>query len=100
MHAAAARDRQRTVDLPGALQLREKQPKTCSQKKKRNAVSECKVQTRLFRQASVEDLIVNGGGGAAGSVGGVVLEDGCKIRGLCTVLTTGTFLRGVIHMGR
>ena len=43
--------------------------------------------------------MVEGGGGGA-KVGGVVLEDGCKIRGTSTVLTTGTFLRGVIHMGR
>ncbi len=42
---------------------------------------------------------MDGGGGRA-KVGGVVLEDGCKIRGTSTVLTTGTFLRGVIHMGR
>jgi len=32
-------------------------------------------------------------------VGGVVLSDGSTIRSAATVLTTGTFLRGVIHIG-
>ena len=49
-------------------------------------------------QAAVEDLIMDGAGGS--KVAGVVLGDGCKVKGLSTVLTTGTFLRGVIHMGR
>jgi tRNA uridine 5-carboxymethylaminomethyl modification enzyme len=50
-------------------------------------------------QASVEDLVVNSKS-EGGGVGGVILGDGCKIRGSSTVLTTGTFLRGMIHMGR
>ncbi len=34
-----------------------------------------------------------------GAVDGVVLEDGSEIRASKTILTTGTFLRGVIHIG-
>lgn len=40
------------------------------------------------------DLIVEGN-----RVNGVVLGDGSQIRSGATVLTTGTFLRGVIHIG-
>lgn len=32
-------------------------------------------------------------------VSGVVLEDGTKIRAAATIITTGTFLNGVIHIG-
>ncbi|HHB81652.1 MAG TPA: tRNA uridine-5-carboxymethylaminomethyl(34) synthesis enzyme MnmG, partial [Aliiroseovarius sp.] len=34
-----------------------------------------------------------------GGIEGVYLSDGCEIRACATVLTTGTFLRGVIHIG-
>jgi tRNA uridine 5-carboxymethylaminomethyl modification enzyme len=44
--------------------------------------------------AGVEDLILNNG-----RIGGVVTDDGQNIHGRCVVLTTGTFLRGVIHRG-
>jgi len=40
------------------------------------------------------DFIVNGG-----EVVGVILGDGTEIHARATVLTTGTFLRGVIHVG-
>ncbi len=40
------------------------------------------------------DLIVE-----SGRVTGIVLEDGSRISGRAVVLTTGTFLRGVIHIG-
>jgi tRNA uridine 5-carboxymethylaminomethyl modification enzyme len=46
-------------------------------------------------EAAVDDLILHGG-----RVAGVVLADGAEIRGAATVLTTGTFLGGVIHVGR
>ena len=36
---------------------------------------------------------------AGDSVDGVVLGDGTRVRAAAVVLTTGTFLRGVIHMG-
>ena len=42
----------------------------------------------------VVDLIVENG-----AVAGVVLADGAEVRAPAVVLTTGTFLRGVIHMG-
>lgn len=44
--------------------------------------------------ASVEDVEINDG-----RVGGVVLDNGEKISCASVVLTTGTFLRGVIHIG-
>lgn len=46
-------------------------------------------------EAGVDDLIV----GADGRCGGVVLQDGRRIQAGAVVLTTGTFLRGMIHMG-
>ena len=45
--------------------------------------------------ASVEDLVLDD----AGATAGVVLADGQRIRAGSVVLTTGTFLRGVIHIG-
>jgi tRNA uridine 5-carboxymethylaminomethyl modification enzyme len=47
------------------------------------------------RAAAVEDLSLD----AAGAVAGVVLADGRIIRAGRVVLTTGTFLRGLIHLG-
>ena len=45
-------------------------------------------------EGEVVDLIVDGG-----NVTGVVLSGGESIRAKATVLTTGTFLRGIIHVG-
>jgi tRNA uridine 5-carboxymethylaminomethyl modification enzyme len=45
-------------------------------------------------EAAVEDLIVQGGAAA-----GVVTADGRRIAAGAVVLTTGTFLRGLIHRG-
>ena len=45
--------------------------------------------------AGVDDLTLDEGG----RVTGVVLSDGRHIAASCVVLTTGTFLRGVIHIG-
>lgn len=45
-------------------------------------------------EGEVADLIVTDG-----SIGGVVLADGAEVMGSAVVLTTGTFLRGVIHIG-
>lgn len=45
-------------------------------------------------EAEVDDLIVEGG-----SIAGVVLLDGRRISARAVVLTTGTFLRGIIHRG-
>ena len=47
------------------------------------------------RQAAVEDLLISDGG----SVTGVILSDGREINAGAVVLTTGTFLRGLIHLG-
>ena len=45
--------------------------------------------------AEVDDLDL----GRAGQVKGVVLADGARLRAERVVLTTGTFLRGLIHIG-
>jgi tRNA uridine 5-carboxymethylaminomethyl modification enzyme len=45
-------------------------------------------------EAAVEDLIVD-----AGQAAGIVTADGRSIRAGAVVLTTGTFLRGIIHRG-
>jgi tRNA uridine 5-carboxymethylaminomethyl modification enzyme len=45
-------------------------------------------------EGAAEDLVVRGG-----RVAGVVLADGREIPGPRVVLTTGTFLRGLIHIG-
>lgn len=49
-------------------------------------------------EAGVEDLILEGPGPAR-RVCGVVLADGRALRAGAVILTTGTFLRGVIHVG-
>src|SRR5258705_9947059 len=48
-----------------------------------------------IRAAAVEDVRLD----ASGAVAGVVLADGEFIRVGRVVLTTGTFLRGIIHLG-
>jgi len=45
-------------------------------------------------EGGVEDLIV-----ADGAVGGVITQDGERISAGAVVLTTGTFLNGLIHLG-
>ncbi|PTX57885.1 tRNA uridine 5-carboxymethylaminomethyl modification enzyme [Litoreibacter ponti] len=45
-------------------------------------------------EAQVDDLMMEGS-----TVVGVILSDGSEIRARAFVLTTGTFLRGVIHIG-
>jgi tRNA uridine 5-carboxymethylaminomethyl modification enzyme len=47
-----------------------------------------------IREGAAEDLALSDG-----SVVGVVLEDGTTLRTGSVVLTTGTFLRGLIHVG-
>ena len=52
------------------------------------------VQGVVIVEGSVDDLVVRDGMAA-----GVVLTDGRELRAGAVVLTTGTFLRGLIHMG-
>lgn len=53
-------------------------------------------QTNLsILSAGVEDLTIS----TDGRLTGIVLDDGTPIRCATTVLTTGTFLRGMIHCG-
>lgn len=49
-------------------------------------------------EVAVEDLIVEGDVSRE-TVAGVIAADGTKIRARAVVLTTGTFLKGVIHIG-
>ena len=51
-----------------------------------------------IRAGGVEDLLLVGNGGNR-RVGGVILADGTLVRASRVVLTTGTFLRGLIHIG-
>ncbi len=54
------------------------------------------VQANLqILEASVEDLVL----GSGGTVTGIRIADGMQIRAGAVVLTTGTFLRGLIHVG-
>lgn len=48
-----------------------------------------------IREGAVEDLALD----PAGSISGVVLADGSTIAAGAVILTTGTFLSGLIHMG-
>tara|TARA_R100001369_G_scaffold1229_11_gene4147 strand:- start:7986 stop:9848 length:1863 start_codon:yes stop_codon:yes gene_type:complete len=62
---------------------------------RREMLSETEQQANLeIIEGEVTDFIVTNG-----SVGGAVLSDGLKISAAAVVLTTGTFLRGVIHIG-
>ena len=57
-------------------------------------------QTNLeIRESTVEDLALRAGRGGRPSVRGVVLADGTALAAPRVVLTTGTFLRGLIHIG-
>ena len=47
---------------------------------------------------AVEDLVITGKG-ADKAVSGILLADGTKIGAKAVILTTGTFLRGLIHLG-
>src|SRR5579864_4276604 len=47
-----------------------------------------------IRQAAAGDLIIE-----RGLLAGIVTEDGQKVRCAAGVITTGTFLRGLIHIG-
>ncbi len=49
-------------------------------------------------EGAVEDLEISGKYGEK-AVSGVVLADGTKIAAKAVILTTGTFLRGLIHIG-
>ena len=51
--------------------------------------------TLTIKAAAIEDLVLDG----SGAVAGVVTGTGETIRAGRVVLTTGTFLRGLIHMG-
>ncbi len=49
-----------------------------------------------IQETAVEDLLIDG----TDNVAGVACADGSIVRGVCVVVTTGTFLRGMIHIGR
>ena len=52
-----------------------------------------------IREASAEDLVLKGSGEAGTMIAGVVLNSGEEISCASVVLTTGTFLRGLVHIG-
>lgn len=52
------------------------------------------VQNLTVIEGAAGDILVNDG-----TVGGVVLEDGRQFTAGAVILTTGTFLRGLIHIG-
>jgi tRNA uridine 5-carboxymethylaminomethyl modification enzyme len=57
-------------------------------------------QRNLFiKQAEVVDLIIETSESAARRVTGLKLRDGREVRAGATVVTTGTFLNGLIHCG-
>ena len=47
-----------------------------------------------LKQGTIEELLVE-----EGKIVGVVMQDGIAYKGKTVILTTGTFLRGLIHMG-
>ncbi|GHF35388.1 tRNA uridine-5-carboxymethylaminomethyl(34) synthesis enzyme MnmG [Seohaeicola zhoushanensis] len=58
-------------------------------------LAELSAQENLtITEGEVTDLLVEDG-----RVGGVVLDDGREISSAAVILTTGTFLRGIIHIG-
>ena len=62
---------------------------------RREMLSEIEAQPNIvILEGEVVDFVMN-----KDAVAGVVLADGKEIRSAATVLTTGTFLRGVIHIG-
>jgi tRNA uridine 5-carboxymethylaminomethyl modification enzyme len=55
----------------------------------------CEQPNLTIRAGAAEDVAVD----AAGAAAGVVLQDGARIAAGAVVVTTGTFLRGLIHVG-
>jgi tRNA U34 5-carboxymethylaminomethyl modifying enzyme MnmG/GidA len=51
-------------------------------------------------EASVEDLVLQHAADGKARVSGVRLQDGAILHAPKVVLTTGTFMRGVVHIGR
>ena len=49
-------------------------------------------------EGSVEDLVIDGDAGLQ-RISGIVMDSGQTISAPCVVLTTGTFLNGMIHVG-
>lgn len=72
-------------------------PRTQSDRKEyRNAMQyelSC-VANLTVLEGEVTDFLMS-----RGAVAGIVLQDGSEVRASAVVLTTGTFLRGVIHIG-
>jgi glucose-inhibited division protein A len=58
------------------------------------------VENLRVHEASAEDLLLGRTEGGKSRVEGIVTADGGKIHAPRVVLTTGTFLRGVVHVGR
>lgn len=65
------------------------------------SVSGLRVHDGAVADLILEEVKALGAGGATAThrVAGVVLADGSEIRAAAVVITTGTFLRGVLHIG-
>ncbi len=59
----------------------------------------CQTNNLQIMEGSVEDLIIDGDSGSQ-RVSGIVMYDGKTIRSQSVVLATGTFLNGLIHLGK
>jgi tRNA uridine 5-carboxymethylaminomethyl modification enzyme len=56
--------------------------------------------TGTARHLTILEALVEGLWIENGSLRGIILSDGSKIEGKAVILTAGTFLRGMIHIGR
>ena len=52
------------------------------------------IQNLELKQATVEELIIDGG-----QVRGVITKEGIAYMAACVIITSGTFMRGLIHIG-
>ena len=57
------------------------------------------IENLVIAEASVEDLELTSGSNGH-EIGAVILASGQRVKAGAVVLTTGTFLRGLIHMGK
>ncbi len=72
-------------------------PRTQADRALYKAAMQAEIRSRAnldVLEAEVSDLIVT-----SGTIAGVTLSDGGRVHARAVILTTGTFLRGIIHIG-